>query len=1099
MIIDTASGINLTHGRLLLLDYKEFPKPLSSYYGVGSTDNQKPILIVGQGYLPIRVTKKKVIGIPTLFCPDEDITIISALQLLRLLDVKITPDYGCLQFKDRKVATIHRGNILHVRLKDIIADKQPTSKQNYKIRRIKENYSPDTMSLYEAHLRLNHISAQAIKDSISANVFDDIHQLILPKEQKKFWCEICRSAKAKQNFHYTNSMNAYTEIVQPGTSWSIDLFGPVQDLPVDSDRYMLLMVDSVSRYIVVTTHKSKSEEVIAPQIRKNVRFIERQFGRRIREILTDQGSEFKNKTLRTFCEEEGIQLIHTTTEDHAANGRAERNIGTIVADTRTLLLQSQLGLKYWSYAAKSAAYTRNMIYNKNAGGSPLRILSADKVKILLQNFIPFGADAIVWQHADSKLEPRGVRGTILCRDPNGYGYLVKLHKKNKIISTRHFQISNLLFDPTTVNDKIGVKEVDFDPDTIRRSLRTFDSEAHIGLQGDNYVRSKIVKENEDHSNVTTVDPNIIDVADISPLVKNPVHKSHKRTRSEDNSEVYDIPRNLREDIVGKDNVISIKDGEDINKRLRSRKKHRVRRIQPQLHDVQLVLPPEDWEHHAKVHAIYFKDAIINNPDKAEKALFQAAFDKEFNNLVEKEVFDPEVKYKRSAIPSNKIIPTNTIFTVKRSGEHKARIVARGDKQDRTTYGDISTTTLGFAPLKLLLMHANNNRWHLKSVDINCAFLHASLDEDLYIPHPADHSYVTPLKKSLYGLKQSPKLWTDLFRQTMHGFGYKDERFSPGLYVAEDGQSMIGTYVDDCIIAASNPEQLEHITNLIASKFSVKTVATMQDDIFQADVLGIDLRYDRKRGMVSLSLETYITNMINTYYKDLIEKNKKKLELPHSTVYDITPHVDTLQLSKKDLKRGIKMLQEKIGRLNCIRTHGRPDIEFAVAKIARYAKGPPQETYTKMPFLLAQVNKQEYQNMLNSIDYQLVHSTAPSHIHDIALTEESDTFPADNDWLIMGEIPPPEPVLPNAGERPRTHVGDATMGHQEVLGPAPTSLVKPAENAVRASSSGESTGDNIGLPMSQPQRGDRCRPMGGVDVTIPPASESHSHQNLSRGV
>ena len=98
-------------------------------------------------------------------------------------------------------------------------------------------------------------------------------------------------------------------------------------------------------------------------------------------------------------------------------------------------------------------------------------------------------------------------------------------------------------------------------------------------------------------------------------------------------------------------------------------------------------------------------------------------------------------------------------------------------------------------------------------------------------------------------------------------------------MAEGGQSMIGTYVDDCIIAASNPEQLEHITSLIASKFSVKTVATMQDDIFQADVLGIDLRYDRKRGMVSLSLETYITNMINTYHRDLVDRNGKKKELP----------------------------------------------------------------------------------------------------------------------------------------------------------------------------------------------------------------------------
>ena len=59
VIIDTVSGINLTHDRSLLLDYEEFPKPLSSYYGVGSTDNQKPILIVGQGYLYIRVTRKK--------------------------------------------------------------------------------------------------------------------------------------------------------------------------------------------------------------------------------------------------------------------------------------------------------------------------------------------------------------------------------------------------------------------------------------------------------------------------------------------------------------------------------------------------------------------------------------------------------------------------------------------------------------------------------------------------------------------------------------------------------------------------------------------------------------------------------------------------------------------------------------------------------------------------------------------------------------------------------------------------------------------------------------------------------------------------------
>ena len=80
---------------------------------------------------------------------------------------------------------------------------------------------------------------------------------------------------------------------------------------------------------------------------------------------------------------------------------------------------------------------------------------------------------------------------------------------------------------------------------------------------------------------------------------------------------------------------------------------------------------------------------------------------------------------------------------------------------------------------------------------------------------------------------------------------------------------------------------------------------------------------------------------------------------------------------------------------------------------------------EMPFLLAPVNEQEYQEMLNSIDYRLIHSTIPSHIHDIAITEESDNFPADNDWMIVDEIPSLEPELTEAGEQLRAHVSDAT--------------------------------------------------------------------------
>ena len=179
-------------------------------------------------------------------------------------------------------------------------------------------------------------------------------------------------------------------------------------------------------------------------------------------------------------------------------------------------------------------------------------------------------------------------------------------------------------------------------------------------------------------------------------------------------------------------------------------------------------------------------------------------------------------------------------------------------------------------------------------------------------HPSDHKYVAPLKKSLYGLKQSPKLWNDTFRRAMNEFGFRDAEYTPGLYVAPDGRSMVGTYVDDCLIAAESSSLLDEITHMISSKFSIKTVAVMQGEIFDADVLGIDLRYDRKRGTVSLSLGTYIDTMAKTFYGDIVN-TKKITEVPHVSTYDLNPLTDPLDLQENELKREVKRLQEKLGK------------------------------------------------------------------------------------------------------------------------------------------------------------------------------------------
>ena len=164
------------------------------------------------------------------------------------------------------------------------------------------------------------------------------------------------------------------------------------------------------------------------------------------------------------------QLTSRST-DNAANARAERNNRTMLDDARTLLLQSGLRFKHWTYAVRAAADIRNMTYNKKIGTAPLLLLSFAPRIINLVNFIPFGADAIVWQPTDHKLQPRGIRGTILCRDPNSFGYFVLLHKENKIISARNFRIPNLIFEKGHIDKMLGDRDYDEECDIIEQEMR----------------------------------------------------------------------------------------------------------------------------------------------------------------------------------------------------------------------------------------------------------------------------------------------------------------------------------------------------------------------------------------------------------------------------------------------------------------------------------------------------------------------------------------------------------------------------------------------------------------------------------------------------
>ena len=57
-------------------------------------------------------------------------------------------------------------------------------------------------------------------------------------------------------------MNHHNMQNTPGTSWSLDTLGTVPGMPAGYPEYMLVMVDNVSRYMIVSTYIAKDATTI---------------------------------------------------------------------------------------------------------------------------------------------------------------------------------------------------------------------------------------------------------------------------------------------------------------------------------------------------------------------------------------------------------------------------------------------------------------------------------------------------------------------------------------------------------------------------------------------------------------------------------------------------------------------------------------------------------------------------------------------------------------------------------------------------------------------------------------------------------------------
>jgi hypothetical protein len=176
--------------------------------------------------------------------------------------------------------------------------------------------------------------------------------------------------------------------------------------------------------------------------------------------------------------------------------------------------------------------------------------------------------------------------------------------------------------------------------------------------------------------------------------------------------------------------------------------------------------------------------------------------------------------------------------------YKASLVAKGFRQRYgIDYDDTFSPVVKPATIRTILFVAVSIGWSLRQLDVQNAFLHGYLEEDVYMKQPPGYEdkskseYICKLDKALYGLKQAQRAWHSRLSSKLCQLGFKASKADTSLFYYNKGSVTIYVliYVDDIIVASSTQEATANLLQDLRKEFALKDLGDLHF------FLGIEVR------------------------------------------------------------------------------------------------------------------------------------------------------------------------------------------------------------------------------------------------------------------
>jgi hypothetical protein len=300
----------------------------------------------------------------------------------------------------------------------------------------------------------------------------------------------------------------------------------------------------------------------------------------------------------------------------------------------------------------------------------------------------------------------------------------------------------------------------------------------------------------------------------------------------------------------------------------------------------------------------------------------------------------------------KAVKCRWVFKKKTNGSFRARLVAKGFTQvEGVDFDETFSPVARFESLRLILALATLEDWEIHQMDVNSAFLHGELDEEIFMEQPigfvvaGQEHKVCKLQKALYGLKQASRAWNLQFHGVLTELSFTRTYSDAGVYVyhlREGGDSVIVIlYVDDITILGNSISKINALKKSLSNRYEMTDLGEIQS------YLGVNITRDRANRTMEIDQKEYIQTIVERF--GMRDANPVYTPLPAGCEDHLVKFND--QASASDIKK----YQQLIGSLLYAQIGTRPDISFAVARLSQFASNPSPHHARLAKYVLAYLN------------------------------------------------------------------------------------------------------------------------------------------------